>query len=170
MGCSFAKQPPAELDEPALTLLGELSDADLARLFASDESNPSEEWKKHGGEELEPLLRFTTLVDARWLLKLARRLVLPKRNGVVQPWQQLPAAAVVPLSLLRSSEMTDGLPVGVMSYGCEAAVTQPEATGFCLLSAHARPPTLTLTCPDAAAGAAKGHPDPTGRTGRVGSG
>ena len=65
MGCSFAKQPPAELDEPALTLLGELSDADLARLFASDESNPSEAWKHYGGEELEPLLRFTTFVDAR---------------------------------------------------------------------------------------------------------
>ena len=78
---------------------------------------PGSTWHKHGGEELEPLLAFTTLVDVRWLLKFAQREIMLERKGVVPAWQELPAEAEVRLEALRASKWEHGLPVGVLSYG-----------------------------------------------------
>ena len=89
---------PAGTPAPELTLLGSLSEAELLRLFGFPDETPLPEgstWYKNGGAELEPLFKSTTLVDARWLLKLARGEVLPESKGVVPAWQLLPAAAVV---------------------------------------------------------------------------
>ena len=71
-------------------------------------------WHKNGGEELEKLLAYTTLIDAKWLLKLARG------KGIVPAWQDVPPEAVVTLDDLRASTMHLILPVAVLSYGWAA--------------------------------------------------
>ena len=112
---------PAE-QEQELTLLGSLSQKELLRLFGPPDEAPLPEestWRENGGVELEALFRCTTLVDARWLLKLAKGEVLPESGGVVPAWQKLPAAAVVTVAQLRTfrrcilacrwpSSLTDG--------------------------------------------------------------
>ena len=86
-------------------------------------------WHKNGGAELEPLLDFTTLIDVRWLLKVAEGEVtcvdergnqLP--TGVVPAWQQLPDEAKARLEQMWMSKMDYGLPVGVLSYGWASKV------------------------------------------------
>ena len=86
-------------------------------------------WHKNGGAELEPLLDFTTLIDVRWLLKVAEGEVtcvdergdqLP--TGVVPAWQQLPEEAKARLDQMWTSRMGYGLPVGVLSYGWASKV------------------------------------------------
>ena len=86
-------------------------------------------WHKNGGAELEPLLEFTTLIDVRWLLKVAEGEVtcvdekgdqLPM--GVVPAWQQLPDEAKARLEQMWTSKMEYGLPVGVLSYGWASRV------------------------------------------------
>ena len=126
---------PAE-QEQELTLLGSLSQKELLRLFGPPDEAPLPEestWRENGGVELEALFRCTTLVDARWLLKLAKGEVLPESGGVVPAWQKLPAAAVVTVAQLRTSTMDFGLPVAVLSYGW-AAKGQPDPKGAQLRS------------------------------------
>mmetsp|Transcript_47060 Transcript_47060/g.106113 ORF Transcript_47060/g.106113 Transcript_47060/m.106113 type:complete len:527 (-) Transcript_47060:160-1740(-) len=123
---------------PELTLLGGLGKEELLRAFATRTPPPEgldtwSTWKDNGGEELEPLFQHTTLVDARWLLRFARREVLPELQGVFPVWQQLPAAAVVPLSELQRSTMQYGLPIGVVSCGW-ASRTHPDPAGAQLRS------------------------------------
>ena len=76
---------------------------------------PGSTWHKHGGEELEPLLAFTTLVDVRWLLKFAQRQVMPERKGVVPAWQELPAEAKLPVA--EAVEQGGNVHTGVISHG-----------------------------------------------------
>ena len=85
-------------------------------------------WHEHGGEELEPLLPYTTLVDAGWLLKLLLGEVMPERKGVLPAWQDVPSSARVSLHDLRASTMDDSLPVAVLSYGWSGK-GHPDATG-----------------------------------------
>ena len=78
-------------------------------------------WLKWGGAALEPLLAFTDVIDAAWLLQLA------KVGGVVPPWQHLPPEAKLSLTQLRCSKMKF-LPIAVLSYGW-AGRTHPDQTG-----------------------------------------
>ena len=100
-------------------------------------------WSHFGGDELEPLLEHITLVDARWLLQVARKVVhcydengirLPA--GVVPAWQQLPPEATVSISQLRKTTYVYGLSVAVLSYGWAPSTTptRPESScgGCCL--------------------------------------
>ena len=73
-----------------------------------------------GGEELEVHLAYTTLIDAAWLLKFLLGEVMPEREGVIPPWQDVPPEAVVKLEDLRHTTMELNLPIAVLSYGWAA--------------------------------------------------
>jgi len=88
-------------------------------------------WSTRGGAELEAHLAATTIVDATWLLKLAKGEVMPERAGVVPAWQQLPPEAKLHLTTLRKTTMDSSLPVAVLSYGW-AAQNHPDPTGALL--------------------------------------
>lgn len=85
-------------------------------------------WHKWDGAELEPLLAHTTVIDARWLLKLSKGEVMPEREGVVPAWQELPPQAVVTLAALRNTTLLGILPIAVLSYGW-ASRAHPDPTG-----------------------------------------
>ena len=98
-------------------------------------ANGQPTWRLYGGDELEPLLEHTTVVCARWLLKVARGEVLYTDEkgvwlpaGVVPAWQQLSVEAEVRLDDLRASRWQSGLPIGVLSYGW-ASKSHPDPTG-----------------------------------------
>ena len=130
-------KPPAV--EKAVVV--KLTDADRDRLLAADEARlrtqiaeelpEGSQWAKCGGTELEPLLVFTDLIDAAWLLKFLKGEVMPERKGIVPPWQLVPPEAKVSLATLRRSTMTLCLPVCVLSYGW-AAQNHPDPTGALL--------------------------------------
>ena len=109
-------------------------------------------WSHFGGDELEPLLEHITLVDARWLLQVARKVVhcydengirLPA--GVVPAWQQLPPEAKVKVNDLRQSKIFTALPVGVLSYGW-ASKAHPDPTGEQLQKLRPLLEAIVLTC------------------------
>ena len=111
-------------------------------------------WSRYGGDELEPLLEHITLVDARWLLQVARKVVrcfdengIELPAGVVPAWQQLPPEAEVKLNDLRQSEMFNGLPVGVLSYGW-ASKAHPDPTGEQLQKLRPLLEAIAVTCGD----------------------
>ena len=126
-----AREAKAEAEAQQQKLLA----ADTARLAkASAKKLPKgSTWHEWGGAELEPHLAATTIVDAAWLLKLAKHEVLPERKGIVPAWQQLPDEAKLDLATLRKSTMRFFLPVAVLSYGW-AAADQPDPTGALLQS------------------------------------
>ena len=88
-------------------------------------------WKLCGGDELEPLLAHTDVIDAKWLLKLLNREVMPEREGVVPAWQDVPPEAKLSLATLRRTTLELKLPVAVLSYGW-AAKRHPDPTGALL--------------------------------------
>ena len=88
-------------------------------------------WHDWGGAELEPLLAFTEVIDAAWLLKLLNGEVMPEGKGVVPPWQQVPDEAKLSLETLRKTTILGALPVAVLSYGW-AAKRHPDPTGALL--------------------------------------
>ena len=111
----------------------ELLAADEARLLAAA-ARPlpaGSQWHLCGGAELEPLLPFTDVIDAAWLLKLADGEVMPERKGVVPPWQLVPTEAKLSLETLRRTTMELALPVAVLSYGWESA-RHPDPDGALL--------------------------------------
>jgi hypothetical protein len=103
--------------------------ASLADLPISVDESLHCTWHEYGGAELEPLLAFTTLVDARWLLAFAKRRA---GDGAALPilpaWHQLPAEAEVSVDDLRRSTWHGGLPIGALSYGW-ATHAHPDPTG-----------------------------------------
>ena len=84
-----------------------------------------------GGDEIEPLLAHTDVIDAKWLLKLLNCEVMPEREGVVPAWQDVPPEAKLSLATLRRTTMKLKLPVAVLSYGW-AAKSHPDPTGALL--------------------------------------
>ena len=104
--------------------------ADEARLAreAAEPLPEGSEWYDGGGAELEPHMAHTTMLRASWLLKLAKREVMPEREGVIPPWQLVPPEATVGLAELRRSTMELQLPVAITSYGW-AAQRHPDPTG-----------------------------------------
>ena len=111
---------------------------DVEALLAADEARLAREaaeplpegsqWYACGGAELEPHMAHTTMLRASWLLKLAKREVMPEREGVIPPWQLVPPEATVGLAELRRSTMALQLPVAITSYGW-AAQRHPDPTG-----------------------------------------
>ena len=106
------------------------------------------EWHECGGAELEPLLPFTDVIDAAWLLKFANGEVMPEREGVVPPWQLLPPEAKVSLAELRQSQQL--LPVAVLSYGW-ASKGHPDPTGAQLKSLVPALRSMVKWCSDGCA-------------------
>ena len=84
-------------------------------------------WFRNGGLELQPLLAFTTLVDVRWLVKMAKGLVNPELGGVLPAWQHLPHAAVATLDSMQAYTGY-GLPIAALSYGW-ASQTHADPAG-----------------------------------------
>jgi len=87
------------------------------------------------GYELDPLFEYTTLVDIRWLVKLAKGEVRCKdetgkslKKGVIPAWQQVPPEAVVRLEDMHAAKMCWSLPIGVLSYGW-ASRSHPDPNG-----------------------------------------
>ena len=133
MGC--ASSSPQQQGRPAANLptaqqqasTDEAAEAGTSELMAADEARVAKmaamplpkgsEWHLCGGAELEPLLAYTDVVDAAWLLKLAKGEVMPERKGVVPAWQELPSEAKLDLATLRKTTMALKLPVAVLSYG-----------------------------------------------------
>ena len=111
---------------------------DVEALLAADEARLAREaaeplpegskWYRDGGAELEPHMAHTTMLRASWLLKLAKREVMPEREGVIPPWQLVPPEATVGLAELRRTTMAFQLPVAITSYGW-AAQRHPDPTG-----------------------------------------
>jgi len=147
MGCAATKVavepagPPAPAAAPGQPQPAQAQGAEAKKVntqIAKDEARIAREaaeplpegstWHDYGGKELEPLLAYTTVIDAAWLLKFAKGEVMPERNGVVPPWQQVPPEATVGLAQLRRTTMALQLPIGVMSYGW-AARDHPDPTG-----------------------------------------
>ena len=138
---------------------------DPASLLAADEARVAEEarqplpegsnWHSNGGAELEPLLAHTDVIDAAWLLQLARGEAMPERKGVVPPWQLVPAEAKLSLSTLRRTNMGLKLPVAVLSYGW-ADKGHPDPTGALLRRLI---PVLEVMAGSCTRGRAKGSPD-----------
>jgi len=88
-------------------------------------------WSRLGGGEIEPLLAYTDVIDAAWLLRFAKGEVMKERKGVVPAWQQVPPEAKLSLKQLRRTTMIFNLPVAVLSYGW-AASHHPDPTGALL--------------------------------------
>ena len=112
MGCTKSKVAPDTRTDPE-----ELLRLDVATM-AAEAAKPlpdGSKWLFCGGEELEPHLAYTSLIDAAWLLKLALGEVLPEREGVVPAWQEVPPEALVTLDDLRHTTMGTFLPVLVLS-------------------------------------------------------
>jgi len=123
--------PSAPIDTDATdTDVCESVDADEERINSAIAQLPPDgsTWGRFGGAELEPLLAYTDVIDALWLLKLAKGEVMPERKGVVPPWQLLPAEAKLDLATLRKTTMKFVLPIAVLSYGW-AAPHHPDPTG-----------------------------------------
>ena len=92
--------------------------ADVARIEAERREPLPEgsEWKAYGGDEIERILPFIDVIDASWLLKLAKGEVMPERKGVVPAWQDVPPEAKLSLATLRKTTMDLKLPIAVLSY------------------------------------------------------
>ena len=104
--------------------------AEEAQLVASLAATPlpdSSKWLNRKGGELEPLCASTTMIDAAWLLRLAKGEVMPERKGVIPAWQELPPEASVSVTALRRTTLLF-LPIAVISYGW-AARDHPDPTG-----------------------------------------
>ena len=102
------------------------------------------QWHTYGGDELEPHLACTEVIDAAWLLQLAKGEVMSERKGVVPAWQQLPPEAKLTLSQLRQTTM-NVLPVAVLSYGW-ASRSHPDPTGHLLRRLIPVLETMTHCC------------------------
>ena len=139
-------QPPASAELSVEELMR--ADAEAATAAAAKPMPEDSGWEDLGGSELEPLLAHTTLVDAAWLLKLAQGEVMPEREGVVPPWQQLPPEAKVTLDELRQSQ--ELLPVAVLSYGW-AAKGHPDPAGAQLRSLVPALRSMVKWCSDGCA-------------------
>ena len=121
MGCCAAKESE-EVGVGGVTLQTSLPAEERLR---EDEARAAEAaaqplpegstWHKWGGAELEPHLACTTVIDAKWLLKLATGEAMPEREGVVPPWQQLPPEAKLSLTTLRRSNMKPQMPVAALT-------------------------------------------------------
>ena len=135
MGCGSSVTAPAALSSsaPSNPLSDSATSSTEGQLVSLQAPAIIEEstWCRYGGEELEPLLEHVDLIDASWLLKLAKGEVMPERKGIVLPWQHLPQEAKVSLAQLRCSSMRRRLPVAVLSYGW-AAHSHPDPSGHLL--------------------------------------
>ena len=101
------KAPSAPEDEATAERLLR-ADEERAAAAAAAPLPEGSMWAMFGGTELEPLLAYTTLIDAKWLLELA------ESGGVLPAWQNVPAVAIVSLADLRASTMQLQLPVAQM--------------------------------------------------------
>ena len=148
----LARSPPPRqaVDAEVTRLLAQHSvlaeAAPLAEPPVSGDESLSCTWHEYGGAQLEPLLAFTTLVDARWLLAFAKSGpcadALEGGLPIVPAWHQLPAEAEVCVDDLRRSTWHGGLPVGALSY-CWASHAHPDPTGETL---QALRPLLEAIC------------------------
>ena len=89
-------------------------------------------WYENDGLQLQPLLEVTTLLDVRWLLKMATGSASPELGGVLPAWQELPLEAAVTLKQLQAYGGY-GLPCAVLSYPW-ASKTHPDPDGSHLAS------------------------------------
>ena len=123
--------PSTTSPDPPTTLAADPTTAQECGLSAAITPLPEgSTWLKWGGAELEPLMEDIDVLDAKWLLMLAKGEVMPEREGVVPACQQVPTEAKVTLASLRRSRMKF-LPVLVLSYGW-AARAHPDPTGILL--------------------------------------
>ena len=104
MGIQAQGPPPTAAEEAAALLAADeaRNQEDIAQPLPDDS-----DWNKLGGAELEPFFACTTIISAVWLLMLLDGKVMPERNGVVPPWQQVPDAAKLSLETLRKTTMID---------------------------------------------------------------
>lgn len=146
MGCAHStkSRDDADLDQARHSAVGgpprpqsqaASKEARTDELIAADEARLAEpkgsRWHDFGGAELEPLLAFTDVIDAAWLLKLLDGEVMPECKGVVPPWQLVPPEAKLSLETLRRTTMDGLLPVAVLSYGWEGR-RHPDPNGALL--------------------------------------
>jgi len=144
MGCAHStkSRDDADLDQARHSAVGgpprpqsqaASKEATTDELIAADEARLAEpkgsRWHDFGGAELEPLLAFTDVIDAAWLLKLLDGEVMPECKGVVP--QLVPPEAKLSLETLRRTTIDGLLPVAVLSYGWEGR-RHPDPNGALL--------------------------------------
>ena len=139
------------------------ADEEAIEIAAAKPLPEGSRWAQYGGTELEPLLAYTTLIDAKWLLELA------ESGGVLPAWQNVPAVAVVSLAGLRASTTKLQLPVAVLSYGWAARGVRARASRLATRTTRPRSAhsPCAVPCMPAAPGsqgraAAEAHPGSAG--------